>query len=55
MAAPIMVRAEITKEQWNDLRKLALDLATPVQKIVGEAITDRLAKSNGPVAQANST
>ena len=42
----VMVRAEITEQEWVDLRKRALDLNTPVQRIVGGLITDYL-QSNG--------
>lgn len=43
---PIMVRAEISEQEWKDLRKLAIELEAPVQRIVGDLISDYL-RANG--------
>jgi hypothetical protein len=38
----ITIRAEITKEQWRDLRSLAIERDVPVQQLVGEALVEFL-------------
>jgi len=39
---PIMVRAEITEQQWKALRKAAIEQDVPVQRVVGGLISDYL-------------
>ena len=36
--APIMVRAEITADEWRRFRTLAVSTGVKVQQLVGEAI-----------------
>ena len=40
VAAPIMLRAKITPDEWTRLRKLALDRKVAVSLIVGELIRE---------------
>ena len=39
----IMVRADITEDEWKSLRKLAIDLGVPIQQLVASALRARLA------------
>lgn len=45
-----MVRAEISDSEWKELRKLAIEIETPVTRIIGGLISDYL-RANGHVVE----
>ena len=47
--ASIMVRADITDEQWKEIRKRAIDLGVPIQRHLGNLIAADL-ESNATAA-----
>ena len=42
----VLIRAEIDKRQWKNLRQLAIELEVPVQQLVGGLIEEYL-RANG--------
>lgn len=40
-----MVRADLTEQQWKDLRKLSIEHSVPVQQIIGGLIREYLVEN----------
>lgn len=48
MATSVLVRAKLTAAEWLMIRKLALDLNTPVSKLVADTLRESLLKGAKP-------
>lgn len=48
MSKTTLVRTKLTESEWLRLRKMALDLKTPVSALVTDAIREQLLKGVKP-------